>query len=159
MCRNSVSRRLTASPADMRCEGMLCQHRSIMYHTRSEISWWFGRGGLAPFSIEYVATISVISENGGRPVMICLDSRVSGLDAPGQMARTSQATTPKAYISLAFVGRVGSVGFCDVPGQVNSRAWPRESRLVLVLAAKPAEDAFPRPAIWTTPSLPTKMFA
>jgi hypothetical protein len=71
--RNSVSRRSTASPIDMRFEGTLCQHRSIIYHTRSEISWWFCRGGLAPLSIEYVAAISVMSANGGRPVRTCLE--------------------------------------------------------------------------------------
>ena len=51
----------------------MCQHRSTTRQIRSEIPWWFGRGGLAPFAIEYVAAISVISKNGGRPVRTCLE--------------------------------------------------------------------------------------
>lgn len=70
---NSFSRRSAASLADMRFDGMLCQHRSIIYHTPSEISWWSGRGGLFPLSIEYVAAIPPISKNGGRPVRTCLE--------------------------------------------------------------------------------------
>jgi len=58
---NSISKVLTASPTDKRLEGSPSQHRSIIYHTRSGISWLPGRGGLAPLSIEYVAAISVIS--------------------------------------------------------------------------------------------------
>ena len=69
---NSVSSILVASPTDKRLEGTPSQHRSIRYHTRSEISWWFGRCGLTPLSIEYVAAISVISENTGRPVRTCV---------------------------------------------------------------------------------------
>lgn len=70
---SSVPRRLTASIADMRFEGTLCQQCSIMYHARSEISWLAGLGGRAPFSIEYIAAILVIPKKGGRPVRICLE--------------------------------------------------------------------------------------
>ena len=72
MRSNSIFRRSTISPTNMRFEGTLCQHRSTMHHTRFEI-WWLGRGGLAPFSIEYVAAISVISKNGSRPVRTFLE--------------------------------------------------------------------------------------
>ena len=48
----SISRRLTTSLTDIRSEGKLCQHRSIIYHTRPEILWWCCRCGLAPFTIE-----------------------------------------------------------------------------------------------------------
>jgi hypothetical protein len=44
-------------------------HRSTVYQIRSETSWRFTRNGLAPFSIEYVAAISVISKNRDRPVL------------------------------------------------------------------------------------------
>ena len=71
--RSSFSSRSTASSADMRFEGTMCQHRSTIHHTRSEISWWFGRAGLAPLSIEYVAAAPVIPENGGRPVRTYLE--------------------------------------------------------------------------------------
>ena len=70
---NSVPRRLTTSSADMRFDGTLCQQRSIIYHTRSEIVWLLGRGGLVPINIEYVAATSVIPENGGCPVRTCLE--------------------------------------------------------------------------------------
>lgn len=52
----------------MRLEGTVCQHCSIIYHTGSEISWWFGCGGLAPLNIEYIAAIPVISGKGSLPV-------------------------------------------------------------------------------------------
>ena len=68
---NSVSKMRTASPTDERLEGTPSQHRSIISHTRSGMSWLSGRGGLAPLSIEYVAATSVISENGGPPVRTC----------------------------------------------------------------------------------------
>ena len=69
----SVSRRLTTSPADMRFDGVLSQHRSIICHIQSEIPRWLGRGGLAPLSTEYAAAISVISKKGGRPVRTYLN--------------------------------------------------------------------------------------
>ena len=72
VCLASVSRRLTASPADMRFEGTLSQHRSIICHIRFGISRWLGRGGLVPLSMENVAAISVMSKKGGRPVRTCL---------------------------------------------------------------------------------------
>lgn len=67
----SVSKALTVSPTNKRLEGTPSQHRSIISHTRSEMLWLSGRGGLAPLSIEYVAAGSLISENGGRPVRTC----------------------------------------------------------------------------------------
>ena len=71
--RSSVSRKSTTSSIDTRLEGTACQHRSTIYQIRPEILWLFGRDGLAPFAIEYVAAISVISKNGGRPVKTCLE--------------------------------------------------------------------------------------
>ena len=58
----------------MRFEGTLCQHRLTIYRTRPDISRWLGRGGLAPFSMEYAAATPAISEKGGRPVRTCLES-------------------------------------------------------------------------------------
>jgi hypothetical protein len=63
----------------MRFEGTVCQHRSTIRQIRSEIPWWFGRDGLAPFSIEYVVAISVISKNGGRLVRTCLEMTRKGV--------------------------------------------------------------------------------
>ena len=74
MRRSSVSKRSAASPADMRFEGTWCQHRSIIYHSRSGISRLLGRGGLAPLSMECAAATPAISEKGGRPVRTCLES-------------------------------------------------------------------------------------
>lgn len=77
---------------------------------------------------------------------------------------TSKAITPKAYVSLAFVGYVDLAEFGNIPGQANSGAWPRESRsLLIVPLAIPAMesgrmDALPRPEIRTVPSLSIKMF-
>ena len=71
--RSSASRSPTTSPIDIRLEGMAYQHRSTILQIRSEISRWSGRDGLAPFTIEYVAAISVISKNGGRPVRTYLE--------------------------------------------------------------------------------------
>jgi len=73
MCRNSVSKILSASPADMRFERVLHQQRSIIYHNVAGISWWSTRNGLFPVTIEYIAAISVISENGGCPVRTCVE--------------------------------------------------------------------------------------
>jgi hypothetical protein len=72
-CCSSASKSPTTSSTDMRFEGLVCQHRPTIYQILSEISWWFGRDGLAPFSIEHVAAISDISENRGRPVRTCLE--------------------------------------------------------------------------------------
>ena len=49
------------------------QHRSIIYQIRSEILWWSGRDGLAPFSIASVASAQNMLENGGCPVRTCLE--------------------------------------------------------------------------------------
>ena len=70
---DSSSKRLTTSSIDMRFEGILCQHRWTIYHTRSEISKWSFRDGLSPFSIACAAAISVIPKNGGRPVSTYLE--------------------------------------------------------------------------------------
>jgi len=75
--------------------------------------------------------------------------------------RTSQAITPKAYISLALVG---SVGLDDAPGQVNSGAQVRESRSVQAVpsAVQVVEFgravAFPRPAMRGVPPLSISIF-
>ena len=71
--RNSVSKRLTASAIDIRCEGSMCQHCRIILHRRSEISGRSGRGGLRPITIACFAAISISSENGGCPARICLE--------------------------------------------------------------------------------------
>jgi hypothetical protein len=71
--RSSASRSSTTSSADTRLEGTVCQHCSTISQIRSAISRWSDRDGLAPFTIEYVAAISVISKNGGRPVRTCLE--------------------------------------------------------------------------------------
>ena len=160
-----VSRRLTTSSTDMRLEGSLCQHPSITDHTRSETSWRCGRGGLAPFSIEYVAAVSCIPKNGGRPVRTCPTSERKDQRRTKESVRTSQAITPKAYISLALVGGVGSVRFGDSTGQVNTgtRLLGSRSALALYSTFRTVEwgrmDALPRPAIRGAPPPSTRMFA
>jgi len=57
----------------MRLDSRLFQQLSIIRHTESEISWWSGRDGLDPFSIEFFAANSIIPKNGGRPVSTCLE--------------------------------------------------------------------------------------
>ena len=78
-----------------------------------------------------------------------------------ELVRTSQAITPKAYISLALVLSVGS---CDSPCHVVSGARLRESRSTLTppsavqAVERDGMDALPRPAMHGVPSLSTRMF-
>jgi hypothetical protein len=92
-------------------------------------------------------------------------SQMSGLYYTVQIVvRTSQATTPKPYISPAFVGSDESSALSGGGGRIDSGVLLRESRATPVphLAVQTVEwgnvDALPRPAIWGVPPLSISTF-
>jgi len=128
---SSASRRFTTSPAGMRFDGALCQHRSIMPHILSETWRWSGRGGLAPFSVKHAVVIPAVLKNGAFPVKICFESEDRTQRLCGAALHTSQATAPNANMSPALVG---------------------ESTV------SQGVEAEPKPAIRTVPFTSTSMF-